>query len=218
MKKPYRWAVLAAALVSLSYLASLAVGQAPARAPAQPMPGQTIALLDVTYIFKNHARFKSMMEEMKADVQRAENQVKTERDNLAKAAEDLQATYRKGTPEYKNAEEALANRQAKLTVDVNRQKNEFLQREAKIYNTVYQEVWQATDYYCKQNGIDMVVRFNGDPVDVERPDSVLARINQQVVWYQGRVDITPAILRDLNRPPAVNPGPASRPGVQLPPR
>ena len=218
MKKPYRWAVLAATILSLSYLASLAVGQAPARAPAQPMAGQTVALLDVTYIFKNHARFKSMMEEMKADVQRAENAVKAERESLSKAAEDLQATYRKGTPEYKNAEEGLANRQAKLAVDVNRQKNEFLQREAKIYNTVYQEIWQATDYYCKQNGFDMVMRFNGDPVDVDRPESVLGRINQQVVWYQSRLDITPAILRDLNRAPVVNPGPASRPGVQLPPR
>ena len=102
------------------------------------MAGMRIALLDVTRIFKSHARFKSMMEEMKADVQRAENAVKVERDSIGKAAEDLQALYRKGTPEYKNAEEALANRQAKLAVDVNRQKNEFLQREAKIYNTVYQ--------------------------------------------------------------------------------
>ena len=54
------------------------------------------------------------------------------------------------------------------------QKNEFLQREAMIYHNVYQEILQATDYFCKHNGIDMVMRFSGDPVDVQNPDSVLA--------------------------------------------
>ena len=64
------------------------------------------------------------------------------------------------------------------------QKNEFLQREATIYHNVYQEILQATDYYCKQHGIDIVLRFNGDQVDPQQPDSVLTFINKPVVWYQ----------------------------------
>lgn len=69
------WGGMAAILVSLSDLVSLAVAQGPARPPVgqpmvgQPMAGQTIALLDVTYIFKNHNRFKALMEQMKASVQ-----------------------------------------------------------------------------------------------------------------------------------------------------
>ena len=46
-----------------------------------------IALLDVSYIFKNHPRFKAMMEEMKADVERAESDVNKERDTLRKLVE-----------------------------------------------------------------------------------------------------------------------------------
>ncbi len=37
---------------------------------------------------------------------------------------------------------------------------------------------------AKQNGIDMVLRFNSEPVDVDKPDSVLQFINKPVVWYQ----------------------------------
>ncbi len=209
MKKSHRWAILAAIVVSLSYVVSFAVAQQQAR----PAAGPNVALLDVSYIFKNHSRFKDQMQDMKTDVQRAEEKVKGERDRLNKLAEGLQE-FRKGTPDYKQMEAELAKGQADLAVQVNLQKNEFLQREATIYHNVYQEILQATDYYCKQNSIDMVLRFNGDPVDVQRPDSVLNFINKPVVWYQKGMDITPMILADLNRsatPRArtdVNPGPA----------
>ena len=82
-----------------------------------------------------------------------------------------------------------------------------------IYHNVYQEIWQATDYFCKQHGIDMVLRFNGEPVDVQRPDSVLTFINRPVVWYDPGLDITDAILQDVNRP-AANPAAADRAAAQ----
>ena len=202
--KTYRWAVLAIAVLSSSVFVSNVAAQAPAR----PATGPSVALLDVSYIFKNHARFKGQMEDMKADVERAEAQVKKERETIIKLAEDLQR-FRKGTPDYKALEEELAKRQADLSVQVQLQKNEFLQREAKIYHNVYQEILQVTDYYCKQNTVDMVLRFNGDPVDIDRPDSVLSFINKPVVWYQKNLDITPTILAELNRS-AITPAAADR--------
>jgi Skp family chaperone for outer membrane proteins len=213
VRKFPRWAVLATAVLSLCYMISLAVAQAPAR----PAGGPNIALLDVSYIFKNHARFKLAMEEMKADVERAEAQVKGERETIGKLAERLNE-FRKGTQDYQQMEEDLAKRQANLQVQVTLQKNQFLQQEAKIYHNVYQELWQVTDYYCKQNGVDMVLRFNGDPVDVDRPDSVLTFINKPVVWYQKSMDITPSILQELNKsapaPSAANrAAPPARQGV-----
>jgi Skp family chaperone for outer membrane proteins len=208
VKKFQRWAVLAAAIVSLSSVSSLAVAQGPA---AQPMAGPRLALLDVSRIFKSHVRFKGMMDDMKADVERAEAQVKSERETINKLAERLQE-FRKGTPDYKQMEEELAKRQADLAVQVQLQKNDFLQREAKIYHNVYQEIWQVTDYFCKTNRIDMVLRFNGEAVDVDRPDSVLTYINKPVVWYDRGLDITDPILQELNKT-AINPGAANRNGA-----
>lgn len=215
MKKSLFGAILAAIVLSVTFASSLANAQAPA---GQPASGPRMALLDVSRIFKNHQRFKGMMEDMKADVERAEAQVKSEKEAISKMAERL-PEFRKGTQEYKQMEEDLARRQADLAVQVNLQKNEFLQREAKIYHNVYQEIWQATDYFCKQNRIDMVLRFNGEPVDIERPDSVLTFINKPVVWYDRGLDITDSILQEVNRM-AVNPRPAdnrgpARPGVQF---
>jgi Skp family chaperone for outer membrane proteins len=212
VKKSCYWAVLAAVL-SWSQLASPAMAQGPA---VQPTSGPRLALLDVSRIFKSHQRFKGMMEDMKADVERAEAQVKAERENITKLAERLQQ-FHKGTVEYNELERELAKRQADLAVQVQLQKNEFLQREAKIYHNVYQEIWQATDYFCKTNRIDMVLKYSGDAVDPDKPETVLAFINKPVVWYDRGLDITDQILGELNRT-AINPGPANnrgpaRPGV-----
>lgn len=199
MKKSCLAAMLAACVGLLSVVSEAAAQQGPvapaARAPHGP---PVIALLDVSYIFKMHTRFKAMMNEMKGDVERAESTMKKERDQIMAMAERLKE-LRQGTPDYKTLEEDITKRQADLSVRVSLQKKEFLQREAKIYYTVYQEIAQETDYYAKQYGIDMVLRFNGDQVDVEKPDDVLRDINKPVVWYAKDRDITPVILDALNR-------------------
>jgi Skp family chaperone for outer membrane proteins len=213
VKKSRPWAIPAAVVLlgCLGY-ASWTSAQAPVAAPSA---GGRMALLDVSRIFKNHQRFKSMLDQLKADADQAEAKVKSEREAMGQLVERMQE-YRKGTPEYKQMEEELAKRQADLTVGVNLQKNDFMQREAKIYHSVYQEIWEATDYFCKQHQIDMVLRFNGEPVDVERPDSVLAHINKPVVWYDQGLDITDLILKDLNKR-SINPNSNSalRPSVPL---
>jgi Skp family chaperone for outer membrane proteins len=170
----------------------------PSRQPAAPQAGGSanIALLDVNYIFKNHPRFKAMMEEMKADVDRATNDVNKEKETLQKLAAQLD-TFRKGSADYNSMEKEIAEREANLSVKVNLQRKDFLTREAKIYFTVYKEIEQEVEYFCANKGIDIVLRFNGDPVDVDKPDSVLSFINKPVIYYDKGHDITKPILDTL---------------------
>ena len=72
MKQSRLMAVTAACFLSLSLICSQAFSQSPVRRPVRRKraAAPNIALLDVSYIFKNHPRFKSMMDEMKADVDR----------------------------------------------------------------------------------------------------------------------------------------------------
>ncbi len=179
---------------------------------AQPaQPATRIALLDVSYIFQHYARFKSMMGDMKLRVQQAEQEVKDQRQQISKMAEELQQ-YNKGTDKYNELEGRIADLQARLAVNVDRQKRAFLQDEARIYYNVYQEICQSTDYFCQQYGIDLVLRFNREKADPNIPDTVLTGINQPVVFQRG-LDITKNILDDLNsRSAPVNPGAADRRG------
>ncbi len=197
----FRHLAVLAVVVSLGYLVTMAVAQNPAGGrPAQVAAGSRLALLDVSRIFKEHAGFKQQMELMKADVQAAEGQVRAKREALLKLNEQLQALQR-GTPDYTRTDEALNAQQTELALSIQRSKAKFLQREAEIYYGVYRDIYSATDYFCKQHSIDMVFRFSSEEADVQRPDSVLAWINKPVVWYDPGLDITGAILQEVNRAP-----------------
>jgi Skp family chaperone for outer membrane proteins len=219
----FRFAVTTTAGLLAGVLAvSSALAQQRPTAPmmsAQPRPtGNGIALLDVSSIFKNHGRFKAMMSEMEADVKRAEEQMKQERDTIRALSERLKE-FRAGSPEYKQLEEQVAKRQSDLSVQVALQRKEFLQRESRIYHIVYQEIEQEVAYVAQQNGIAVVLRYSAEEADGSEPNAVLRDINKQVVWSAPGLDITQMILDRLNgraMNPAVNPGPASRQGVPVP--
>lgn len=204
-------ALCAAGVLGVALLFSRAVAQQPANANIAPQAGGQIALLDISYIFKNHARFKAMMTDMQHDVDAAEASVKKDRDSLKKLAESLEQ-YRSGSPEYQQLEQELAKKQADLQVQVQLQKKNFLQQEAKIYHSVYVEIMDVVNAYASRSGLAMVMRFNGDPVSIDNPQDVLRDINKPIVWYPKDHDITPYILEQLNRND-LNPRVSDRPGT-----
>jgi Skp family chaperone for outer membrane proteins len=195
-------AAVAVALVELALLASPARAQQP---PVRPSAGPGIALVDVSYIFKHHPRFKAQEEEIKADAERAQMEFKRVNDAIAKDAERLNE-FRPGTPDYKAAEEDIVNRKMKLQGSVQLQKKEFMQRDAKIYYNVYTEIMQEVQYYCQANAISLVLDFNGDAINPDNPSEVARGLQRQVIYYNKDLDITPYVLKRLGAPPA-NPGP-----------
>jgi Skp family chaperone for outer membrane proteins len=166
-----------------------------------------VAVVDISYIFKNHARFKAAMEGMKKEMDNIEAQLKAKREEIAKL-ESKRNSYNLGTPEYKQLDEQLAKEMADFNLDMTRLRKDFLDREAKEYYKTYQEVVDAVGVYATQRNIGLVIRFNADPVDPNRREDVLREINKPVV-FQNRIDITGEVLRSLNRDVAV-----AQPGMQ----
>jgi Skp family chaperone for outer membrane proteins len=205
-------AVATASLAAAAMIFSDASAQAPRHAASQSGSPGRIALVDIQYIFKHHPRFKQQMEQMRKDVESAEAEVQKRTGEIRQRAQQLEQY--KGTRDFKMMEQEIADLEAKLAVDVRMQKREFLQREAKIYHNTYREILQAVDYFCRQNGIAMVMRFNGDPADTENPQEVLRDINKPIVWHQNSLDITPRVLEDIDR----GSGAAANPNAHRPQR
>ncbi|MCS7239258.1 MAG: OmpH family outer membrane protein [Thermoguttaceae bacterium] len=210
--------LLGCVLIGAAMLA-LAQGPAASRPVAQPA-GPFIAMVDVGYIFKNHVRFKQMMDSLKAEIQQADARVRAENDAIRQMMQQLEQE-RPGTPNYKQLEEAIAKKRADLQVQMGLQRKEFVLREAKLYHSVYQEIEQVVRYYATQNNIAVVLRFNGEPADPDDPDSILREINKPVVYFAPTLDLTPVVLEALNRSAAQTatprqPAVSTRPGMTQP--
>ena len=177
-----------------------AQAQPPAAAPAAPRaagPAAHVAVIDVGYIFKNHARFKQAMDKMKDEVMQAENALKAERDRINGLMEQLKG-FNVGTPEYKKLEAEVAKAQGEFSVNAQLQKKDFMDREAKVYLQVYTEIERAVSQFARDHGIAVVHRFDGDPVDSADRNRILGSITKPIVYYDPQIDITPDVLKMLN--------------------
>jgi Skp family chaperone for outer membrane proteins len=156
-----------------------------------------IAVVDISAIFKRHARFKTAMDGMKAEMEKIEAELKADRERIAQA-EQHRNTFGPGTPDYKTADENVARMMAEFNLKMGKLRKDFLEREAKVYYQTYLEVVSTVNDYAKRQGIGLVLRFNGEPIDPNRRDDVLREINKPVVM-QDNIDITGDILMLLNR-------------------
>jgi Skp family chaperone for outer membrane proteins len=204
------------AVFAIASAAALVQHPAPAQAPAQAGaprpaaqgPSNLTAVIDVGYIFKNHARFKDAMDKMKDEVLAAENGLKAERDRINGLMEQLKG-FNVGTPEYRRLEGEVAKAQGDFNVNAQLQKKDFMEREAKVYMQVYAEIERAVAQFSREHGIAVVHRFDGEPVDASDRNRILGNITKPIVFYDPQIDITPDILRMLNGAPV-----AAQPQVQ----
>jgi Skp family chaperone for outer membrane proteins len=187
-------AAATAAALSLFGTSPSAQAQNPAGANAEK---HGIAVVDVSYIFKKHDRFRATMEAMKKEMTDTEAELKADRDKIQQM-EEQRNTYNAGAPEYKQLDEELARSMADFNLKMTRLRKSFLEREAKVYYQTYLEVNEAVKYYATRHNIGVVIRFNGEPVDPNRREDVLREINKPVV-FQNQIDITPDVLMLLNR-------------------
>jgi Skp family chaperone for outer membrane proteins len=196
VKKSFLLAAIAAIVVSIGYANLPVLAQAPGASRGVAGP---VALVDINYIMKNHNRRKAMMANMKADMETATANVKSQSETIRKLIEQLKEVQ-PGTPDYKMRESQILKLQSDLKIQMQLQQKDFMQREAKVLYTVYQEIRQETSYYASRNNISMVMQFNGEPANTDSPQDVVREINQPVVWYAKSMDITPIILNALNGP------------------
>jgi Skp family chaperone for outer membrane proteins len=171
------------------------------QAPTQPSgPAVHVAVVDVGYIFKNHARFKAIMDKMKDEVMTAENGLKAERDRINGLMEQLKG-FNVGTPEYKRLEAEIAKAQGDFNVNAQLRKKDFMDQEASVYMKVYDEVEKAVTQFAREHRIAVVHRFDGDPVDSSDRNQILRGITKPIVYYEPGIDITSDILKMLNGTP-----------------
>lgn len=214
-------------LASLAVLGSILLSQAAhAQQPAPPAGGAApapkyganagrfgVAVVDISYVFKQFPGFTSAIEGLKKEMETADGLLKADSQRLM----DLQTqrdALKPGSEDFKTKDEELARQKAEFSIKQGTLKRDFLEREAQIYYTTYMKVASVVEYVAKQNNIGMVLRFNGDPIDPSQREDVMRAIMQPIV-FQNNVDITPDVLELLARQPGGAPVSTATPGAPV---
>jgi Skp family chaperone for outer membrane proteins len=207
----------AAALAALLLVASASAARAqhPASANAERYK---IGVVDISYIFKEHAQFKQQIESMKTRMEALDKQFAEERKAIT-AKEEQRNQYKPNTQEFKNLDIEITRAKADFAVQAEQEQKRLMEEEANMYYQTYLEVQDAITVYAKRHDLALVLRFNGDDVDPGIRQDIIRGINRPVV-YQNSIDITPDILTMVNRsaaPPAQSSAVGSR-NATVPPR
>jgi len=201
------------ALTQLQAQQRPAAATRPAAPPAAPSIQHGVAVVDVTYILEHYSRLKQAMEVYKRDAQLAEEGLKKERDALAKRAEVMK-TLKPGSEDFKRLEEELTKGESDWKLKVAAQRRDFAERESKNYLRAYQELSAAVKAYSERNGIQLVLRFNGAPIDPNNREMVQMEVFKMVMYFDKSIDITDPILAELNRNAAIAAPPRMQPPRQ----
>lgn len=201
----FLWATLVASLLLLC------LPHARAQSPAR---GTNIGLIDINYIFKNHRRFKMTMDNIKKDIETFETHLRNEQKKIQQSTERLKSLTA-GSAEYNQLETQIAGMHTQLQLDTARKRKEILDREAKVYYGAYREIEEAVAKFAHRYGFGLILRFNSEPMDPSKRESVLAGVNRPVV-FQHNKNITQQILKELNHetpPPNVGGRPQIPQGI-----
>lgn len=190
-----KFASSCALILTLAFPA-IAAAQAPsARSPSST--GTRVAVIDIAKVLKQHPGLNQAMEVMKQDVQRFDAEFRTRVKEVESLREQTQQ-YEPGSAEYKSLEGRILKMQADINIEATQKKKAFLEREAHIYHSAYEEIVAEVSSFAEQNGIGLVVRFNSDPIDGDNRQSVLEGVNRDVI-YQRNSNITNHIIDRLIR-------------------
>ena len=171
-----------------------------------------IAVVDISYIFKEHKKFIATMEGMKSEMKGIEENLKSKRDSIAQM-EEARNRLETGSADFKKMDDQLATEKAKFNLEMDRLRKDLMERESKVYFNTYQQVSYAIANYAKQRNIGLVLRFNGDKPDPNKRPDILKDINKPVV-FENNIDITRDILAIVNGGAASSS--ATNPAGQLP--
>ena len=156
-----------------------------------------VAIVDVGAIFKQHTSFAAALEALKNQADGFKAEALKAQQSLAQGAQVLQ-TLRPDSDDFRAKQTELAQKAAALQVEQNGVMQKLMEKEAMLHYETYQQVNQLISQYCDARGIQLVLRYSNQEMDLAQPGSVMQRVNSSVVYHNPNYDITQAIVGQLS--------------------
>jgi len=168
-----------------------------AAAPATPI-APVIGTVDMDAVFKGYEKFKASNKEFQAAVLARQTdlmKIKAEGDEESQ----MLAKLTPGTQDFKKHEDRITELKARLAAGREQAQREFQLRESENVATIYKEVQLMVTAWAQYRKMNYVVRVtNLQPAGAD-PNSVMAALQNTMIYYDPRNDITNDVIYNLNR-------------------
>ncbi len=201
---------LGACVLALSSSLSFAQSARPVAPGAEAAPaggasaaGTQVALIDIGFIFRKHPGYVARRDALLEKAKTLTGGETNARNQLQKESNKLK-DFQPGSLEYKQLEAQLTQQASDFQVQQQLARRELAEEEVKLYYETYVEVQKIIDRLADAYGIQLVVRFDREPMEATDPDSIRRGLMNPVVYQRG-LDITDMVMAEMTKT-AVRPG------------
>lgn len=156
-----------------------------------------IGLIDINYLFNHYEKFTMMREELQAEAKDEEGKMRSEVERLQSMQKQLK-DFENGSKDFLNKEREITELTVKLQSEQKVLQGQFLRKEAKIHQTVYQEVTDMVEKFCEKRKYTLILKFNREEMNGDDPREVQFVLQKQVVYSRPEDDITEVVLKVMN--------------------
>jgi len=174
--------------IILQVASVIALTSIPGRAEQAGSTGK-IAIIDVAYVFQNASNIKEEVAGIEQQMVELRDRSRERRSQIVGAARELR-TLQRGTPSYRQQEENLAALESGLKLQTLRERKSLAEAEARLYLTHYSRMKQIIAQLAEYNGIDLVLRYDSEAMELANPDTVLRGVMKNVVFRSPTIDLT----------------------------
>ena len=212
--KHNRWTILIVSLIAVGCFVSQAMTQAPPASAPAPLPS-LVAVVDVAQLIKRHPDFKTKQDALQAEMLSKEAYFKKKQEDIAEKERRFTASGLKpGSPEHQKAMDEIQSDYAEFEKEAKAEQRRFALKNSQIMYDTYKEIKSEIGKFAKLKGIAQVTDFREFEPDPAIPQTVAEDMDQKLVWFDSRLDVTEHILAQMcaSRNPPVPVPPKEVPG------
>ena len=163
-----------------------------------------IAVVDLGKLTSQLTEQSADQQIMKSRLTQFKHEVDTRKKAIQKLEEPLNPqsviALKPGTPEYKAQRNKLLKASLKLQVFEQFTQDRLKIKQRMLTADIYRDVNAAVAQYAKSHGIDLVLVTHKFDYNVTSTRALMLQIaNRAVLYHDGAVDITPALVRIMNQ-------------------
>ena len=168
-------------------------------APAAPPQAIRTAVVDMVVLLRSHPKLNADMKDFNTQRQAIATQLMNAENTLREEARVLMGSYKPGTDEFNQANEAFEKKMAEHNANKNKAQRELMMKDMKIKYEAFKSIRDEIQNFSVPRGVAVVVDVRGTDPEADELTNAEAEVGQTVVWNAAGVNMTAQIVQMLNQ-------------------